>query len=296
MKNKLILFIFIFNVYLVVAEPTPLIKGCFLKDTIKVGEPVAFCLSVHYRSNQTVLFPDSSYTYFPFEFLKKKAFPTRSAKGWSIDSACYIVSTFETLPRLGLSLPVFFIHGTDSIRLESNNDSVYVRLIVQQLPDSVQLKENVVYQSIPTAFNYPYFIVGGIVFFILVLLIAVLFGKRIRQFFQLRRLKKEYNRFMRLFDMYLVDITDQNYISSVDKIYALWKMYLQSLEKIPYTTYSSSEIKNKIQHEQLVDILDLINQAIYGYRYDSELKQSISLLKEIASEKYYSYVTQMSKK
>ncbi len=296
MKNKLILFIFIFNVYLVVAEPTPLIKGCFLKDTIKVGEPVAFCLSVHYPSNQTVLFPDSSYTYFPFEFLEKKAFPTRSTKGWSIDSACYIVSTFETLPRLGLALPVFFIHGTDSVRLGSTIDSIYVKLTVQQLPDSVQLKENVVYQSIPTAFNYPYFVVGGIVLFVLVLLVIILFGKRIRQFFQLRRLKKEYNRFMRLFDMYLVDITDQNYISSVDKIYALWKAYLQSLEKIPYTTYSSSEIKNNIQHEQLADILDLINQAIYGYRYDSKLKQSIDLLKEIASEKYYSYVTQMGKK
>src|SRR6476620_2116997 len=60
------------------------VNGGFLSDSLKIGEKTAFYLAAHYPSTQTVVFPDSTFRYFPFEWTDKKYFPTKSKNGTSV--------------------------------------------------------------------------------------------------------------------------------------------------------------------------------------------------------------------
>src|ERR1041385_7156106 len=47
------------------------IRGKFGSDSIKLGKPVEFHLSAHYPEKLNLLFPDSSFTFTPFEMQRK---------------------------------------------------------------------------------------------------------------------------------------------------------------------------------------------------------------------------------
>jgi hypothetical protein len=87
-------------------------KGGFLSDSLKIGEETAFYLSSRYPSEFTVLFPDSTYSFAPFEYSRKVYFPTRTKNGQSVDSTVYYLSTFEIDSIQTLSLPSFIIPAT----------------------------------------------------------------------------------------------------------------------------------------------------------------------------------------
>ena len=51
-------------------------RGYFSKDTVQIGEHVDFTLIVGYPRGMEVLFPDSIYNYYPFEFIGKSYLST----------------------------------------------------------------------------------------------------------------------------------------------------------------------------------------------------------------------------
>src|SRR5687767_1484774 len=101
-----------------------IVKGGFLTDSIKIGEEAAFYLSARYPSKLSVLFPDSTFAFTPFEFQKKIYFATETTDTISVDSAVYFMTTFEVDREQVLRLPVYVINPADCTQFLSEADTI----------------------------------------------------------------------------------------------------------------------------------------------------------------------------
>src|SRR5688500_16263838 len=93
------------------------VRGGFFLDSLRVGDQTGFYLTATYPSNLNIIFPDSTFNYHPFEFNKKRYFPTQTTDGKSYDSVIYYLSTFEVDRIQQLSLPVFQLNRSEERRV-----------------------------------------------------------------------------------------------------------------------------------------------------------------------------------
>jgi hypothetical protein len=245
------------------------VHGRFLQDSVKIGDDVVYSLTARYPQVLNILFPDSTQDFFPFEYHQRRYFPTRTESGISYDSVVYYFRTFETDRIQTLSLPVFVIHPGDCTAVNANADSLHLVQLIRQLPDSVSLndlplKETLAFEPIPTPFNYIVlsFIVGSL--FIIAGAIWVLFGKKIRKHFQIKRLQRNHHRFLEEFNSGLSKLQTSSTPNNAESTAVLWKKYLEDLESKPYTKLTTKEIVNIIRSDEVKKSLRSIDRAIYG--------------------------------
>src|SRR5258706_2727181 len=65
------------------------VNGRFTSDSTEIGKPVYFFLTARYPSTSTILFPDSTFAFSPFEWVSKKYSVTQTKEGISYDSVTY---------------------------------------------------------------------------------------------------------------------------------------------------------------------------------------------------------------
>ncbi len=266
-------------------------KGQFLADSIKIGEPVGFSLSLKYPKDLDILFPDSLYNFAPYELEKKTFSPTKTNGEFSYDSAVYYLSSFEIDSVQYLKLPVFVLHGNDSSAVYTKEDSVILKHLVEEIPDSVSaeaapLIENTNYINVPLQFNYPYFIIGIILLVLITIIVIVIFGGRIKRYFILKKLKKNHEKFLtRLKE--LKKRQNQPIGQLAESILMLWKKYMEKLESRPYTKLTTKEVLSR--YENVADVADSlrgIDKTIYSGKLDSYLEDHYSNLEQFAVEHY----------
>ncbi|MTI32710.1 hypothetical protein E1171_17960 [Cytophagales bacterium RKSG123] len=258
-----------------------------MTDSIRVGEIQSFSLTFRYPKDQQVVFPDSTFDFAPFEFSKKEYFPTKSGEKYSYDSAVYYLSTFEVDSIQYLSLPVFMLSGKDSMDIYSNVDSVVFKGEVAQLPDSLVFKEKTIYRPVTKQFNYPYLFIGlGVVVF-LALLILIIFGKKIRKSLKIYRLNKAYQLFVREFDEKIEELRQEPGAELSEGGLKYWKLYMEKLEKRPYTKNTTKEIIHMESNDLLSEPLKAIDRSIYSRHKDENLHISFGQLKDFTSQKYH---------
>lgn len=265
--------------------------GQFLKDSIQIGIPVGFSLALKHPKDLDVVFPDSLYSYAPFELDHKMYFPTRSDSTYSYDSAVYYVTSFEVDSVQTLKLPVFVLTGHDSTTIYTETDSVILKQLVAEIPDSLAveampLKENTTYKSVNFQFNYPYFIIGAVILVVIVVLVFVLFGGKIRRHYKLKRLQKAHSKFIEKYDA-LALAGDTAAKLQAEKILILWKQYLEKLESKPYTKLTTKEIIRNYQPQDIEEALRTLDRTIYGnVKSNGELMQKYTALKKYSQQKY----------
>ncbi|UII27259.1 hypothetical protein LVD15_02180 [Fulvivirga maritima] len=272
-------------------------QGQFLEDTIKIGSPIGFSLSVKHPRSIDVVFPDSLYDFSPYEIDHKLYFPTKSDSLISYDSAVYYLTSFEIDSIQTLKLPVFALHGNDSTTIYSNTDSVILQQLVKEVPDSLAveelpLKENTTYKPVEFAFNYPYLIVGLAIFIVVAIISIIVFGGKVKKFFKIKRLKKAYESFVQQYDSV---VTDQSLSTSkqAEKVLIIWKRYLEQLEKQPYTKLTTKEIIKRYQPKGIEDSLTQLDMAIYNPKAHGELMPAYTSLKKYSNERYTAKVEEV---
>lgn len=250
------------------------VKAKFSADSIKLGKPVELYVSAHYPSRLNILFPDSSFAFAPFEFQKKRFVPTLTKNGISRDSVIYTLTSFEVDSVQTLKLPVFVVNTMDCVKVFSNTDTVYFQHLVKSIPDSVAteklpLKANTNYLNV--SWNLNYILVGIAVLIVVVALIVVwiVFGKRIRRYFRIKKLTKAYEAFLAKFDNSLYKLETGFSPQQAEATLVVWKLYLESLMRQPYTKYTSKEIRAMEQNETLGQALSTIDRMIYGHQHDN---------------------------
>lgn len=266
-------------------------KGGFQEDSIKIGISIPYSLSIKYPSRMDVVFPDSLYDFSPFELEGKQYFATKSDSSYSYDSAIYHLSTFEIDSIQYLRLPVFFVNAADSIPVYSDNDSVYLVELIPVLPDSIQLIENTSYFNVPSQFNYPYLLIGLAVLAVIIVVVLIVFGGKIKKYFQIRRLKKRHQKFLDKYDHLANNINAESTIEEKEHTVFVWKRYLEKLEKFPVTKLTTKEISQMLQPtEEVIEALKGVDKAIYSNKKGDSLTSSFRALRTDAINRYESKI------
>jgi hypothetical protein len=277
--------ILLFSTALSAQEISP--QGKFIEDSVKIGMRIPYTLSIKYPTRMDVVFPDSLYDYSPFELEDKTYFPTKSDSTHSYDSAIYYLSTFEIDSIQFLRLPVYFVNNSDSIPVYADKDSVFLVELIPVLPDSIQLIENTSYFNVPTQFNYPYLLIGLAIFTIIAIILLIIFGSRIKIFFQIRRLKKRHDKFLDTYDQLRAQINEQSSALDKEHVAFVWKKYVEKLEKQPITKLTTKEITNVLNlADEMVGALKQIDRVIYSGQKDVTLSASFDAMRSSAIDRY----------
>jgi hypothetical protein len=284
------------DVQSVLAQVT--VRSGFIPDSVVIGDEAAYYLTVSYPKNLQLLFPDSSHSFQPFEFLKKHYYTTQTRDSISYDSAVYILSTYEVDKVQRLQLPVYVLHQKDCTAFYSSADSVILKeLVTQPLPDSLKaenlpLVSNTAYTPVDWLLNYPLllYIGGGLI--LLVLLAWLFFGKRIRKHFILKRLRKQHEFFVKSFNQQVNSLKQQFSPQQTELALSNWKYYMESLDTRPYSKLTTKETVGLLQNKTLGDYLHTLDTAIYGR--NTEVEEPLLQLREYAINSFQQKLEQVS--
>lgn len=256
------------------AQEDVVVHGRFQTRQTAIGEVTPYTLTARYPRNLQVLFPDSTFNFAPFEIRKKVFFPTQTTGDTSYDSAVYFLTTFEidSIQRLGM--PVFVVQPTDCVAVVSPRDSIRLQYRVSSVPDSVSteklpLKTNTAYQKVQWILNYPVIAIILLILVIAAVAVWIIFGKRIRKYFALKKLKRNYEAFIASFTKSTDRLSSEFTTRTAEETLILWKGYMEDLEKYPYTKFTSKEIIRLASDQQLHQALKAIDGSIYGGRGSS---------------------------
>lgn len=253
-------------------------KGNFIPEQVKIGEEVIYALSVRYNKNLNVLFPDSTYQFGTFEYNSRTYFKTKTDSTQSYDSVIYRLSTFEIDSIQYLQLPVFILSGEDSLAILSTMDSIQLIHVVTEIPENPELRANTDLLKIKKQFNYPYFLLALGVLSLVALIVILFFGKRIIKYWKVYRLNRIHNKFVKRFFNLMRDISSNNPNSTPEHVLAVWKQYMERVEKKPISKLTTKEIAVLHTSSQLKDNLRMIDRSIYGGEKGNDLFQNFDYL------------------
>jgi hypothetical protein len=261
-------------------------KGEFLQDSIRIGEIVKFSLTARYPKGMDIVFPDSLYDYAPFDYVSRKYFPTKSDTITSFDSVVYYLTTFELQKNQSLSLPVYIIQRGDSIPVYASADSIVLTEVVREIPESPELREDILYREVDYPFNYPYLMMFIFVLSLTILIVYSIFGNKISKKIRLYKMKKDYVKFSKEFDKLIEDLKIKPVTEKTEQTLIFWKGYLEKLESIPYKKFTSKEIVMVTNEEKIKPALQGIDKKIYSSSYDEKVYQHFEVLKSFAKERF----------
>lgn len=258
------------------------VNGKFQADSLLIGKAVPFSLTASYPRELQLLFPDSTYDFTPYELASKEYFPTRTPDAFSYDSVVYYLTSFEVDSVQTLRLPVFVAHPGDCTAVWSPIDSIFLTHLVAAVPDSVTaqqlpLKTFTDYLPVDWMLNYPVLLIA--VGALIALLVAgwLIFGKRIRRYYRLKKLHKSHYTFLERYEYAVQQVQTGFSALRAEAALVIWKKYMESLEGKPYTKFTSKEIATLEADEKLAAALKGIDRMVYG-GMGSEPRQVFAVL------------------
>ncbi|MEP1097190.1 MAG: hypothetical protein ABJG78_18895 [Cyclobacteriaceae bacterium] len=262
------------------------VNGGFVEDSLLIGQDINYWITATYPADLEMVFPDSLYDFSPFEFSSKTYFPTKSEGSLAFDSTVYSIQSYEIDLVQYLSLPAVILDGLDSTVLLSALDSIILTELAPIVSDTTQLIANTNYESVNTLFNFPlmYIIVGAFIF--VVLLILLIFGKKIVRFIKLRKLRKEYEKFSDQLSGYIHNLKTSPEPSTAEQALFFWKRYQERLDKFPFTKLTTKEILAESFARELEKPLRSIDRLVYGKRDTETIFQDFQQIEDFTQYRY----------
>ena len=272
----------------VIGQQKVSVEGRFLEDSMRVGDEIFYALTARYPKEFQIVFPDSAFTYTPFEFGKKRFFVTRTENGISFDSAVYHLTTFETDSVQRLRLPVFQVNTLDCTKYLTNWDTVGLRLLVKVAPEKIgpdlPVRATIAYQKVSKPFNFPLILIAASMSLLLAGVFWVVFGSRIKQYLWARRLRRRHLSFVSSFTAEIDFIRREFSPGKTEGALAMWKKYMEGLNRKPYTRLTTRETFQVERDENMIKNLRVLDSAIYGT--NTEVIEPLQNLRTIAEKKF----------
>lgn len=262
--------------------------GTFIDDTIEIGRPFRYALSVRHPATQDVLFPDTARQFAPFRVRGLSVFPTRTRQGVSVDSAVYTLVSFEVSRARVLQVPVYLITGADCTAVLSSPDSVFLfsSVLASARPDTLQLKPDTTLAPLPQQLNYANLVLVVMVAGVILAAIYILFGKALRQRWALYVLGRKHLRFMTTYNQLTRNVGPESTGELTNQAIVAWKQYLEKTERQPYTSLTSSEIAQRIGDDRVADALRETDRMIYGGAFTDQSPLALRVLRDVAMAAY----------
>lgn len=283
-KRWLLIIAFLCTQNLTAQEIT--VKGGFVEDSLLIGQDVNFWMAATYPPELEMVFPDSLYTFTPFEFSGKTYFPTEVIGGLAYDTTVYTIQSFGIDKVQYLKLPAVILNGTDSTVIETPLDSIFLTELAPVVTDSTKLKTNLDYQAVDRQFNFPlmYYILAGLI--LLIIIALLIFGKRILKWMKLRRLRTQYEQFSEIFNEYIKKLKVDPEPELAEKALIFWKNYQQQLDKVPFSVMTTKEILNQDFATELNKPLKSIDRVVYGKRVQENIFQDFEQIDNFTQDRY----------
>jgi hypothetical protein len=267
-------------------------RGRFLRPAAHIGEIVDYELSYRHAPGLNVVFPDSTASYAPFEYVGKTYRPTRTRQGISLDQTIYHLRTFSLDSVQRLQLPVTILRGHDTLLLPSTTAALrLVRVVPPQAPGTTPaLRQNTKLLPVEPAFNYPYWLAGGLLLLLALGGMAFVFGRHWRQRYQLYKLRKNHLYFLAQYARHVERFTLSRSLTNMERAITLWKNYLTNLENNTINSLTTREIVAHYENDADVRrALRLADRVIYGNQFsedDTETDLAFDLLRGFAERRY----------
>jgi len=285
LRLHILLFISYLSFQYSIAQEQP--RGVFLKESVKVGEPVKYILTYKHNTDLEIAFPDSSYNYAPFEYIDRVFFPTKSDSTGSFDSVVYTFMTFELDSIQKISVPALSIQEGEEVPIFPEEDIVFLNQLIVNLPDSISLHENTSFVEVKQKFNYPNLIASIIGFIVILTLSFFIFKPSLQKPYQLSKLRKDYKKFINHFNQLMKkELNTEN----IEQVLLAWKSYSGKLIEVPLYSYTTKEISALLQSQDLNQTLKNIDKAIYANAAPTEINNDLNFLKKYVSNIYQTKV------
>lgn len=269
------------------------VKGGFVEDSLVIGQEINFWISATYPATMEMVFPDSNHNFSPFEFADKTYFPTELQGELAFDSTIYTLQSFEIDPVQYLQLNAIILSKEDSIGFETPLDSIYLTELAPIVTDTTTLKTNLDYQAVNRQFNFPllYYVIGGLVLVIVVLLLV--FGKRMLRYLKVKKLERDYRTFSEAFGQYVNHLKNSPEPATAEKALSIWKKYQQRLDKVAFSSFTTKEILALEFTQELKDPLKSIDRVVYGKRVQDNVYQDFQQIEDFTDERFQKKVAEI---
>ena len=263
----------------------------FKEESVKIGDTITLISTLRYPKNIEIIQPDSSYKFIPFEFLDKIIFESSTSNNFIYDSTIYLLQTFELDSIQSIYLKSYIINTSDSLEILSNNDDILTISLVNE--KNSKIKANTLFERINSIFNLKkYSIITGVIFSILILIYLV-FRKKINKYFKIKRIKSETDFFKNEFDYILNKYLNTNNIKFLENLILKWKRFMEKLSKKPYSSSTTSEISIFNKNIKSIKTLKEIDKCIYSENEFIIDKNKLIILKDESIRLSKNYINQL---
>lgn len=266
------------------------VRGYFLADSAKVGQTIKYVLVASHDVDAELVFPDTAFSFAPFELVRKKFYPTLTIGNKSVDSTVYTLRTFQLLPHQKLQLAVRLFLPDDTLTLKTQPDSVALVQYVKQVTDPLALQTETIPRAVLERFNYLYWGLGLLAAALLAGSILAIFGKNITTRYKLYVLQKDQAQFQNRFINVKERFRRLKTLEPLERAIILWKNYLTKLEEEEINSFTTKEITTFYEEDERVShSLKICDRAIYGNIIsddEREVADALAQLADFAAARY----------
>ncbi len=262
-------------------------EGYFLQDSAMLGEKVGYVLKATYPSGINVLFPDSTFQFGSMEYLGKETFTSYTQDSTTLDSAIYYLSNFSLDPVKNYRLPVFEVLKYDSIDHLPEEALLHLKLTIDEMPDVLTFKETNRYQPIKKDFNYPYLIIGLSLVFIIVILLFLILGKKVRKKWLIYQERRRQKKFLFQWNKTKTAFIANPSLDAADELLGLWKSRMESLTGRPFKEWTATETAAHLEKPELLQDFRKIELIIYANRPAEDVQLACDNLEEISTSTFH---------
>jgi hypothetical protein len=265
------------------------IKGYFVEDSAKIGQSFHYSLTVTHPKSQEIFFPGINQRFGQLYPVKKDYFTTRTQGKSSIDSAVYTFKSFNIDDFQTLQIPVYTWADGDCTQLVDKPDTIFLKRLQ---PNAKTIDLDSLYQTIPIAPLKPKpelknVLLGGVGLLVLIGLVYWIFGNRIKRGIKIYLLWRKNIDFKRGFQRLQRNIANTSKgLQNLESAFSLWKNYLENLTRLPFSTFSTTEMVDNLSDKRLINVLKEVDSAIYGGNFSEKTIDAVKLLIEIAQTLY----------
>ncbi|MEM6345578.1 MAG: hypothetical protein AAF927_16920 [Bacteroidota bacterium] len=257
----------------------------FLADSLTLGKVVPIELKVIHPKDVSVIFPNHTANFRPFELVDFQAQPTIFTGNMLTDVAVYQVKSFDIADQQYLKLRFGSIMGTDTNwRHVVNSDTIFFArnlpaefedLAFKRFEALTELEEARSYRGLITLLTAIILIIG---------LFLLILRRPIRRYLAVRSHNLEWQGIKRQLKK-LSQVHDQRiFFPAINK---LWKAYLDPDNKLALLSLTTTELRTEIsklkyltlEHQQnLIKTAVAADQVIYaGHAVDGLSPQEVSV-------------------
>lgn len=257
------------------------------KDSVVLGEPFIYSISITYPSQYEAIFPDSNYIQSPLEWISKNFSNTVCNGNLCTDSIQYTLRTFSTDHRISPNIPVFVFENNhhDTLFIHPEPQSLVIKKLNTSNADYTW-QEDLMYLNVPDSINYWYY---GLIAFGVLLGIGLLYwiaGPYVLRRIKLFNLDINHKRYIKELDEQIQIFSTQKKASDLEKCVTIWKYYLTKLEGKPYTTLTTKELNTMQDMEDVITPLQNLDRFLYGGLRQNESMESLNALRRFSNKRF----------